>query len=144
MAHSRSALKRWRQNLRRRARNKAVRSATRTYVKKAIAAIEQAAPNVLEVLREAQSALDRAAKKGVLHPNAAARRKSRLMRRLHAMQAQAEAAVATEAEAAAKPAPKARASARTSKAKTTAESETGKGRSTAKATTAKKTATKKA
>ncbi|HXF50830.1 MAG TPA: 30S ribosomal protein S20, partial [Dehalococcoidia bacterium] len=87
LAHSRSALKRWRQNLRRRARNKAVRSATRTFVKKAIAAIEQAAPNVMEALREAQSALDRAAKKGVIHPNAAARRKSRLMRRLHAMEA---------------------------------------------------------
>lgn len=144
MAHSRSALKRWRQNLRRRARNKAVRSATRTYGKKAIAAIEEAAPNVLEVLREAQSALDRAAKKGVLHPNAAARRKSRLMRRLHAMQARAEAAAATEASAAEKPASKARTGARTARAKKTADSETSESGSAAKATPTKKTAAKKA
>lgn len=135
MAHSRSALKRWRQNLRRRARNKAVRSATRTYVKKAIATIEQAAPNVVEVLREAQSALDRAAKKGVIHPNAAARRKARLMRRLHAIEAREAAAAA--AESAQKPAP---ARGRAAAAKKAAGQ---KPRSTSKTTSAKKTAAKK-
>lgn len=137
MAHSRSALKRWRQNLRRRARNKAVRSATRTYVKKAIAAIEQAAPNVVDVLREAQSALDRAAKKGVIHPNAAARRKSRLMRRLHAMEAREAAAAATAAATTEKPAP---ARGRAAAAKKAAGEKT---RSTSKTTSAKKTAARK-
>ncbi len=141
MAHSRSALKRWRQNLRRRARNKAVRSATRTFVKKAIAAIEQAAPNVMEVLREAQSALDRAAKKGVIHPNAAARRKSRLMRRLHAMEARqaaaAAAAAAATAEAAEKPAST---RSRAAAAKKTAGEKT---RSASKTTTARKATSKK-
>lgn len=137
MAHSRSALKRWRQNLRRRARNKAVRSATRTYVKKAIAAIEQAAPNVVDVLREAQSALDRAAKKGVIHPNAAARRKSRLMRRLHAMEAREAAAAATAGATTEKPAP---ARGRAAAAKKAAGEKT---RSTSKTTSAKKTAARK-
>lgn len=137
MAHSRSALKRWRQNLRRRARNKAVRSATRTYVKKAIAAIEQAAPNVVDVLREAQSALDRAAKKGVIHPNAAARRKSRLMRRLHAMEAREAAAAATAAATTEKPAP---ARGRAAAAKKAAGEKT---RSTSKTASAKKTAARK-
>lgn len=100
MAHSRSALKRWRQSLRRQARNKAVRSATRTYVKKAVPAIEQGAEDVEASLRRAQSALDRAVKKGVLKVNAAARHKSRLMQRLAGARA---AAAAAEEPPAAKP-----------------------------------------
>jgi small subunit ribosomal protein S20 len=86
LAHSRSALKRWRQNERRRIRNKAVRSGARTSVKKAITAIEVKAEDASENIREAISALDRAAKKGVIHANNAARRKSRLMARLNAAQ----------------------------------------------------------
>ena len=61
-----------------------VRSATRTFVRKAEAEITTGESNPLaDVVRQAISALDRAAKKGVIHPNNAARRKSRLMKKLN-------------------------------------------------------------
>ena len=73
-----------RQAVRRAARNRAARSAVRTYVKKANEAVGGVAvENAAEVVREAVSALDTAARKGIVHRNAAARRKSRLMARLH-------------------------------------------------------------
>src|SRR5262249_23494297 len=72
------------QAVRRAARNQAARSAVRTYVKKANEAVSGATvENATEVVREAVSALDKAARKGIVHRNAAARRKSRLMARLH-------------------------------------------------------------
>jgi small subunit ribosomal protein S20 len=74
-----------RQAERRAIRNRAARSAVRTYVKKAGEAVLQTAENAAEVVRAAVSALDKAAHKGIVHPNAAARRKSRLMGRLHAL-----------------------------------------------------------
>lgn len=69
---------------RRRARNKAVRSAVKTSLTKAEKLISKkdasaASAEVIQVV----SALDRAAKKGVIHRNQAARRKSRLMKRLN-------------------------------------------------------------
>lgn len=96
MAHSPSALKRWRQNERRRARNKAVRSAIRTEIKKARTVIATTSEgDARPVLAEAEAALDRAARRHVIHPNTAARHKSRLMRRMNAQatapQAEAEA-----------------------------------------------------
>jgi small subunit ribosomal protein S20 len=76
---------------RRRLRNRSVRSATRTYVRKAREAIAAGESNpTADAIRAAISALDRAARKGVIHPNNAARRKSRLMKRLN-KQAQAAA-----------------------------------------------------
>jgi small subunit ribosomal protein S20 len=78
VAHSRSALKRWRQNERRRARNKPVRTAARSAVKKARTVIT-GGDDAEAAIREAASILDRAAKRNVIHPNAAARHKSRLM-----------------------------------------------------------------
>ena len=89
MPTTRSAAKAMRVQERRRLRNKAVRSATRTHVKKAqmqIAAGETSATP--DSVREAISALDRAAKKGVIHPNNAARRKSRLIKTLVSKQAE--------------------------------------------------------
>ncbi len=71
---TRSALKRQRQTLTRTLRNKAWRSRIKTLIKKAR---ELATP---EALREAQAAMDKAAAKGILHRNTAARRKSRLMK----------------------------------------------------------------
>lgn len=68
-----------RQSVKRYARNHSVRSATRTAVghaRRAIAAGDEAAAEPL--LRAALSALDKAAKKGVLHKNNASRGKSRL------------------------------------------------------------------
>jgi small subunit ribosomal protein S20 len=85
-------------------RNRSIRGATRTQIRKALPLIEE---NQVEeaqtAVREAVSALDKAAVKGVIHPNNAARRKSRLMLKLNS--ATAAAAVA-QAEPAAKPARK--------------------------------------
>lgn len=76
MPNTKSAAKRLRQNLRQRAANKAARSRLRTAVKKVRAAQE---PNkALELFREASKLLDRAANRGIIHANLAARSKSRL------------------------------------------------------------------
>jgi small subunit ribosomal protein S20 len=80
VAHSKSALKRWRQNEAHRARNKGVRTAARSAVKKAHEAIEAPDGDAAAAIREASSILDRAAKRNVVHKNAASRHKSRLMR----------------------------------------------------------------
>lgn len=83
MANIPSQIKRNRQNVKRQARNKAVRSELKTRTKIAISAAEagdQAAAD--EAYRLAQKRLDQAAATGVLHKRTAARRKSRLARRL--------------------------------------------------------------
>ena len=83
LANTKSAQKAMRQAERRATRNQAARSAVRTYVKKAADAVATAAEDAATVVREAVRALDKAAQKGIVHRNAAARRKSRLMARLH-------------------------------------------------------------
>ena len=92
MPNIRSAKKRMRIEEKRRLRNNTVKSTVRTYLSKARSAIV-AAPEgetTEAAIREAISNLDKAASKGVIHRNNAARRKSRLMARLHvAQQAQA-------------------------------------------------------
>ncbi|HWO93480.1 MAG TPA: 30S ribosomal protein S20 [Dehalococcoidia bacterium] len=80
MANTSSAKKRWRQNLRARERNKPIRTRARSAAKDAEQAIAKGEA-VDEALRVAASALDRAARKGVIHRNAAARKKSRLAHR---------------------------------------------------------------
>jgi ribosomal protein S20 len=62
------------------------RSAAKTYVAKALAAVQQPTDGIdpVAALAEALSALDRAAKAGAIHPNAAARRKSRLTIKVNA------------------------------------------------------------
>ena len=92
MAHSKSALKRWRQSLVRRDRNRSIKSQTRTLLNKAIAAIESDASTAESAVRDAVSALDRAAQKQVIHDNAAARGKSRLLKRFNLATANAVAA----------------------------------------------------
>ncbi len=81
MANTKSAIKRIRTSEKKHQRNVAVKSATRTEVKKARTAIAQNPGEARDDVIAAISALDRAAKKGVIHPNNAARRKSRLMKR---------------------------------------------------------------
>jgi small subunit ribosomal protein S20 len=77
-------LKRIRSSEKRRQRNRIVRGSTRTSVKKARTSIGGKDMAVAEAaVQEAVSALDRAAAKGVIHKNNAARRKSRLMRQLN-------------------------------------------------------------
>ena len=84
MANSRSAKKRVRVNERRRLRNQAYRSATRTLVRKAEHAIEAGVgETTATALGDAISKLDKAASKGIIHRNAAARKKSRLMARFN-------------------------------------------------------------
>ncbi|HEX2438974.1 MAG TPA: 30S ribosomal protein S20 [Methylomirabilota bacterium] len=79
MANTKSAIKRIRQNERRRLRNRTVRSQVRTALKTARAAggTDQR-PSVEEAIRS----LDKAVSKGVIHRNTAARKKSALARRL--------------------------------------------------------------
>ena len=79
MANTKSAIKRIRQNERRRVRNRAIRSQLRSAVKTARAA--EGPPQAAAVL-EAIRALDRAVSRGVIHRNTAARKKSSLARRL--------------------------------------------------------------
>lgn len=86
MANTRSAIKRVRSSERKRIRNRRVISATRTRTKKARADILSGTPNEATLL-QAISALDRAAAKGVIHKNNAARRKARLMRQYNALTA---------------------------------------------------------
>ena len=84
MANNKSAEKRIKVNERRRIRNQSYRSATRTLVRKAERAIETGASELTSTtLIAAISQLDRAAGKGIIHRNAAARKKSRLMARFN-------------------------------------------------------------
>ena len=90
MANIKSQIKRNRQNEVRRLRNKAVRSEVKTRVKSAVVAAENQAENTEEALRTAMKRIDKAATKGVIHKNQAARRKSRLMKRIAALTASSE------------------------------------------------------
>ena len=100
MAHSKSALKRWRQSIERRDRNRSIKSRTRTLITKALAAIQDDASSAEEAVRAAISALDKAAQKGVIHDNAAARGKSRLLKRYNLAIASGVAAAASTTPAA--------------------------------------------
>ena len=90
MANIKSQIKRNKQNLKRHDRNKAVRSELKTRVKRAVTAAEQGAENAADAARVATKRIDKAAAKGVIHKNAAARRKSRLMKKLAKITAAAE------------------------------------------------------
>ncbi len=88
MANIRSALKRIRQSEKRRLRNAAARSAVRTAVRGVRGALAAGtADEARAQLGRAIRLVDKAVTKGVLHKNAAARRKSRLTRQLNALAA---------------------------------------------------------
>ena len=101
MANIKSQIKRNRQNEKRRLRNRTFRGAARTAVRDARATIETGKPDQAAVL-EAISRLDKAAEKGVIHKNNAARRKSRLMKALAAVEVKVEVKVKPKAKAKAK------------------------------------------
>lgn len=82
MANHKSAAKRAKQNEIRRIRNKSTRSAMNTAVKKVVLAKESGADNTAELFNAAKSVIAKAAKKGVLHKNTAARKTSRLAKSL--------------------------------------------------------------
>jgi small subunit ribosomal protein S20 len=81
LANLKSAIKRIRSNERKRVRNRIIRSRARSAVSNARESVQD--PKGEEAVRKAIRELDRAAEKGVIHKNNAARRKSRLMRMLH-------------------------------------------------------------
>ena len=82
MANIKSAIKRNRQNEKRAIANKPVRSQMRTYQKKALAAAGTDESD--ESLRLAVKHIDKAASKGIIHKNTAARKKSRLVKAMKA------------------------------------------------------------
>ena len=86
MPNIKSAIKRVKTSEARNAQNTTVKSATRTAVKKAEAAITlNDATAAKEAVVTASSKLDKAAAKGLIHKNAAARKKSRLMKKSNAL-----------------------------------------------------------
>jgi small subunit ribosomal protein S20 len=84
MTHSKQAAKRVRTSNRRRLKNRAVRSGIKSKAKSTLAA-EPA--QRAEMLRESMKMIDKAAKVGVIHKNAASRKKSRLMKALNKLSA---------------------------------------------------------
>lgn len=85
MANHKSALKRARQNVVRRARNKAVKTRVKNVVKDVRQAVaENAGDATQDRLKEAKSIIDKAATKGVIHKRTAARKISRLSRMVNA------------------------------------------------------------
>jgi small subunit ribosomal protein S20 len=85
LANIKSQIKRNRQNNKRRLTNRVYRGEARIAVKDARAAIDTSAPESKAELLKAISSLDKAAEKGVIHKNNAARRKSRLTKAFNAM-----------------------------------------------------------
>ncbi|QOV24175.1 30S ribosomal protein S20 [Anabaenopsis elenkinii] len=93
MANTKSALKRAQIAERNRLRNKAYKSAVKTLMKKYLSAVDVYAANpssdleneVQSRLSAAVSKIDKAVKRGVLHPNNGARKKSRLARKLKSL-----------------------------------------------------------
>jgi small subunit ribosomal protein S20 len=83
-----SAMKRMRQEEKRHLRNVSVKSALRTYTKRVESLVARKDVTSAETtLRKAVSALDKAAGKGVIHPNKAARKKAALSRKVHVLHA---------------------------------------------------------
>ena len=84
MANIKSQKKRILTNAKRAERNKAVRSELKTRTKTAMKAVNLGAEDATEAVRLAQKRIDKAAAKGVIHKNAAARRNSRLAKKANA------------------------------------------------------------
>jgi small subunit ribosomal protein S20 len=84
MANIKSQIKRNRQNEQARLRNKSVRSALKTYRRRVLEAMASGDADAAEAAyRRAARAYDKAASKGVIHPNNAANHKSRLAKSLN-------------------------------------------------------------
>jgi len=87
VANTSSAIKRVRSNERKRDHNRMTRTTTRTAVRSARENLGAGnAEDARQATLAAISALDKAAEKGVIHKNNAARRKSRLMKKLAALE----------------------------------------------------------
>ena len=87
MANLRSALRDIKKSRKRAERNQSVRSAIKTFVKKTRVAITEGDENAMTLFTDTASLVDKAAKRNIIHKNAANRRKSRLAKRLNAQNA---------------------------------------------------------
>lgn len=88
MPHTASAKKRLRQSQKRHLKNKSVKSMLSTRRRKAIEAVESGDVTTAEqAMRDAQKAMDQAGAKGTIHKKTAARRVSRLAKKLNALKA---------------------------------------------------------
>jgi small subunit ribosomal protein S20 len=157
VANIKSQIKRNRQNDKRRLRNRVFRGTARIAVKNARTAIDEGVPESKTALASAISELDKAAEKGVIHKNNAARRKSRLVKAFNKMEPAKVVAEPVVAEPVAEPEEKKPAARkRTAKAeaepkaekkapakKTAAKAAAKDKKEPAKKTAAKKTAAKK-
>jgi small subunit ribosomal protein S20 len=86
VANIKSAIKRARQNIKLRQRNASARSMLRTYIKNVLKAVETGnKETATAAYSKAQPVIDKAAGKGLIHKNKAARLKSRLVARVKAM-----------------------------------------------------------
>ena len=86
MANIKSAKKRARQAVKRRAHNMSLRSRFRTYLKKVDVAIEAGDQSAArDALHSARPVIDSMVMKGIIHKNKAARHKGRLTKRIQAM-----------------------------------------------------------
>lgn len=81
MPNIKTAIKRVKTNAKANVANTQAKSAMRTTVKKAENAVAEKAENAQELLQAAYKSLDKAASKGLIHKNAAARKKSRLAKK---------------------------------------------------------------
>ena len=91
MANIKSQIKRNRQNAKRHARNKAVRSSLKTSTKKVYTAVAEGDAEAASAnANDAARAFDKAASKGIVHKRAAARHKSRLAKAANRAAATAE------------------------------------------------------
>jgi small subunit ribosomal protein S20 len=87
LANTKSAQKKIRADEKKQTHNRVVRSRTRTLVSRARKSIDKSAESASTEVMTALSALDKAASKGIIHPNNAARRKSRLVKKLNSTRA---------------------------------------------------------
>ena len=95
LANHASAAKATRQAERRRLRNRSIRSTVRSQLRGVATLVASGTvENADATIKQAFSAIDKALKKGVVHPNNAARHKSRLAKKLHAAAVQTAAAAA--------------------------------------------------
>lgn len=88
MPNIKSVLKDVKKSRELRLRNLATKSRIKTFVKKTKSAQDGGVDEAVALLNETVSIVDKAAKRGIIHPNAAARRKSRLMKRANATSGQ--------------------------------------------------------
>ena len=84
MANHKYAIKRAKQSQGRRLRNRAAKTTLKTLEKKLRAVKEAGSENSDEILRKNQSALHKAAKKGIIHQKTASRKISRLFKFMNA------------------------------------------------------------